>query len=178
MTLNNQQYTDDNNIFYYYRPPYLFDINPREGPVSGGTRVVAIGSNFRDTNNITCKFNETVVPGKYLSTSEIECFSPPTDHPGFVPLSVSLEMDMYSQPVQYLYYEKPIIEWIEPKCGPDYGYTQITVHGKNFLDMGHNKALCVFNKTIFTNATIMDGETMKCDSPSLLNSQGYSMMTN
>jgi len=52
------------------------------------------------------------------------------------------------------------------------------VHGKNFLDMGHNKALCAFNKTIFTNATIMDGETMKCDSPSLLNSQGYSMMTN
>lgn len=44
--------------------------------------------------------------------------------------------------------------------------------------MGHNKALCVFNKTIFTNATIMDERTLKCDSPSLLNSQGYSMMTN
>lgn len=44
--------------------------------------------------------------------------------------------------------------------------------------MGHDKALCVFNKTIFTNATIMDEFTIKCDSPSLLNSQGYSMMTN
>ena len=43
--------------------------------------------------------------------------------------------------------------------------------------MGHNKALCVFNKTIFTNATVMDGQTIKCDSPSLLNSLGYSMMT-
>lgn len=43
--------------------------------------------------------------------------------------------------------------------------------------MGHNKALCVFNKTIFTNATIMDGEHLKCSSPSLLNDQGYSMMT-
>lgn len=42
--------------------------------------------------------------------------------------------------------------------------------------MGHNKALCVFNKTIFTNATIMDGFTMKCDSPSLLNGLGYSLM--
>jgi len=44
--------------------------------------------------------------------------------------------------------------------------------------MGHNKVMCVFNKTIFTNATIMDDRTLKCDSPSLLNSQGYSMMTN
>lgn len=42
--------------------------------------------------------------------------------------------------------------------------------------MGHNMALCVFNKTIFTNATIMDGFTVKCDSPSLLNGLGYSLM--
>jgi hypothetical protein len=123
ITLNNQQYTDDNNIFYYYRPPYLFDIRPREGPVSGGTRVIAVGTNFRNATNITCKFNETVVTGKYLSNSEIECFSPATDHPGYVPLSVSLELDMYSPSVLYLYYEKPVIESIYPKCGPDYGYT-------------------------------------------------------
>lgn len=58
--------------------------------------MIAIGSNFRDTGNISCKFNETVVPGKYLSTSEIECYSPPVDHPGYVPLSVALEMEMYS----------------------------------------------------------------------------------
>lgn len=71
-----------------------------------------------------------------------------------------------------------MISFIEPMCGPDYGYTQITVHGKNFLDMGHNKAMCVFNKTIFTNATIMEHDLMKCDSPSLLNQQGFSSMTN
>ena len=55
-----------------------------------------VGSNFRETKNITCKFNETVVPGKYLSTSEVECISPATDIAGFVPLSISMEMDMYS----------------------------------------------------------------------------------
>lgn len=45
------------------------------------------------------------------------------------------------------------------------------------MDMGHNKAMCVFNKTIFTNATIMAENIMKCDSPSLYNDQGYSTMT-
>lgn len=96
ITLNNQQYTDDNNVFYYYRPPYLFDANPRQGPVSGGTRVIAIGSNFQETKNIKCKFNTTVVPGKFLSTSEIECVAPPSDHPGFVPFSIALELDLFS----------------------------------------------------------------------------------
>jgi hypothetical protein len=71
-------------------------VNPREGPVSGGTRIVAVGSNFRETNNITCKFNETVVSAKYISTSEVECYSPPANQPGYVPLSVSMEMEMYS----------------------------------------------------------------------------------
>jgi hypothetical protein len=52
------------------------------------------------------------------------------------------------------------------------------VKGKNFIDMGHNQVLCAFNKTIFTNATIMDSETIKCDSPSVLNDHGYSKITN
>lgn len=101
----------------------MFDVSPREGPISGGTKVVAVGSNFRDTGNITCKFNETITPGKFKSPSEIDCVSPATDKPGYVPLSVSLEMEMYSKPVQYLYYEKPVINYIYPKCGPDYGNT-------------------------------------------------------
>jgi IPT/TIG domain len=69
------------------------------GPISGGTNVTAIGSNFRDTGTIYCKFNETVVPGTFVSTSEIKCTSPPNDKPGYVPLSVSLELDMYSPAV-------------------------------------------------------------------------------
>lgn len=123
ITLNNQQYTDDNTIYYYYRPPNLFDMKPREGQVQGGTRVVLIGSNFRDTGNITCKFDETVIQGIYVSETEIDCISPPHDKPGFVPLSVSLEREMYSSPLQYLYYDKPVIYSIGPTCGPDYGFT-------------------------------------------------------
>ncbi len=42
--------------------------------------------------------------------------------------------------------------------------------------MGHNKALCIFNGTIFTNATIMEEDIMKCDSPSFLDNFGYSKL--
>jgi hypothetical protein len=43
--------------------------------------------------------------------------------------------------------------------------------------MGHNKAMCVFNSSIFTNATVIDQFIMLCDSPSLFNEQGYSIMS-
>ncbi len=36
--------------------------------------------------------------------------------------------------------------------------------------------MCVFNRTVFTNATIFSDELMYCDSPPLLNKQGYSLL--
>jgi hypothetical protein len=71
--------------------PYLFDIRPRQGPTRGGTKVIAIGSDFKDTGSITCMFGDQVVSGKYLTSSEIECVSPSTTKPGYVPLSVSFD---------------------------------------------------------------------------------------
>lgn len=94
--------------------------------------------------------------------------------PGFVDLSISLLPGLYSSPVSYLYYKTPIVATVQPVCGPEAGYTQLTVTGENFVDLGHDAAVCVFNKTIFTNATVIDDKTILCDSPSILNKLGYS----
>ena len=40
--------------------------------------------------------------------------------------------------------------------------------------MGGDQAVCVFNGTVKTNATVMDNYLLYCDSPSMLNGQGYS----
>ena len=45
---------------------------------------------------------------------------------------------------------------LEPPCGPTYGYTQIVVKGKNFVNMGLNKAKCIFNGKKAMNVTIID----------------------
>jgi hypothetical protein len=47
------------------------------------------------------------------------------------------------------------------------------VRGKNFVDLGRNNALCVFNDTKFTNATVLSDTEIICDSPGILNKQGY-----
>lgn len=45
-----------------------------------------MGTNFTDTGNITCRFGTKSVPGKFKSSSEIVCVSPPVDNAGYVDL--------------------------------------------------------------------------------------------
>lgn len=81
ITLNNQQYTDDFNKFFYYHPPFVYEINPRRGPVAGNTTVTIIGSHFKDTGDIHCKFNQTVVEGKFIDSNTLKCVSPKYPRP-------------------------------------------------------------------------------------------------
>lgn len=66
-------------MYHYYKPPFLFDAVPNMGPTKGGTVVTVAGSNITDTGNITCRFGDTTVPAKRISSSEIKCTAPP--HP-------------------------------------------------------------------------------------------------
>jgi len=71
ITLNAADRTDDGTLYHYYKPPFLFDAEPRQGPVSGGTVVTIVGSNFTDSGNITCRFGSTTVEAKRISSSEV-----------------------------------------------------------------------------------------------------------
>lgn len=174
ITLNSQEWTRDGNIFYYYRPPFVYDIEPLMGPVSGGTVVHVHGSNFEDTGTIRCKFGENTVPGEYVNINELKCVSPKTDKPGYVTFQVAVHEDDFSSPdlFKYLYYDTPILKYIEPTCGPERGYTQLILYGDNFIDPGFDMVYCVFNGTIFMNATVFEPHMIKCSSPSVLDSHG------
>jgi hypothetical protein len=71
------------------------------------------GANFLNTTTLKCKFgpsNKKIVKGIYLSETEVLCPSPPYPAPGIVDLSVSVELDKYSSPLKYWYYDNPEIE--------------------------------------------------------------------
>lgn len=89
-----------------------------------------------------------------MSDSEIDCVSPPADKAGYVKLRIALRKNLRSSPIKYLYYDSPQMLAAGPTCGPEGGFTQIEITGKNFVDLGRNLALCVFNRTIYTNATV------------------------
>ena len=144
-------------MYYYYKPPQVFDADPREGPTSGGTEVLVFGNKFKEQKNITCKFGAKLVKGIYIDSNRITCIAPSVERAGYVPLTISYEGEKYSsETVKYLYYDSPEVYTITPTCGPVTGYTQITVQGKNFIDMGFGKVKCIFNNTYYMNATILE----------------------
>jgi hypothetical protein len=46
ISLNDEDYTTDYREFMYYSAPIIYDLEPREGPVKGGTKVILSGSSF------------------------------------------------------------------------------------------------------------------------------------
>ena len=174
ISLNNREWTNDGVLFYYYHPPFIYFIHPKIGPVQGGTVVTITGSNFEDTGYVMCKFGDKYSKGKYISQNELKCISPPVEKPATVNLYVAIRPDEFSSGVntKYRYYDTPVIQYIEPMCGPERGYTQITVYGINFPVGYSDDVKCIFDRKIYMNATVMDENTIKCDSPSVLNYDG------
>lgn len=160
--------------YYYYHPPKIYDMVPREGPTKGGTHVHIYAAEFKKNKHILCVFDGVKTRAKLISQTEIECVAPPRVVPGQVQTWVIYEEDgdkSKSTSLPYLYYETPEVHSIDPPCGPIYGYTQITVKGKNFIDMGLNRAKCIFNGKKAMNVTIIDENTLVCSSPHLTRSE-------
>lgn len=125
ITLNNREWTRDWILFYYYHPPFVYGITPKIGPVQGGTEVTISGSNFEETGYVMCKFGNIYVKGIYVSQNELKCNSPQVEKPGYVTLQVAIRADEFSSwtNTKYLYYDTPIIDRIEPMCGPESWFT-------------------------------------------------------
>ena len=174
ITLNNREWTQDGILFYYYHPPFVYAIFPKIGPVQGGTDVLITGSNFIDTGRILCRFGSIPTKGEYINENTLKCTSPKVEKPGYVNLAIAIREDEFSSGLgtKYLYFDIPVVNSISPICGPERGFTQITVRGKIFADTGSDYMKCVFDEKIFMNATRMSDTEIKCDSPSVLNYAG------
>lgn len=69
--------------------------------------------------------------------------------PGNVKLKISYAKDRFaSDTFTFKYYADPIITSIIGGCGPIEGYTQFTILGRNFEEIGGiGKTKCIFNNT-------------------------------
>ena len=67
LTLNDFIYTNDQNSFSFYKPPTLYDIRPREGPLLGGTTVRVIGAGFSEHDEIKARIGKKTVNGTFIN---------------------------------------------------------------------------------------------------------------
>ena len=54
----------------------IIRIQPRRGPKDGNTKVLVLGDNFLDTDEVWCKFGETIVYGVWVNTTHMYCYTP------------------------------------------------------------------------------------------------------
>ena len=72
-TLNEGDWTDDFLPYTYFTMSFLFDIEPRVGPVTGDTTVAIFGSNFREGGEFSVKFGDKIVPAEYIGGNTVRC---------------------------------------------------------------------------------------------------------
>lgn len=168
LTLNNQNVTEGME-FIFFNPPGITEASPLRGPTYGGTEVHIYGNKFNHARDPVCIFGGITVDAKFVTPSHMICTSPPFHKAGETTMTVKYRKDRFHAGVMiFLYFEPPIVESIEPSCGPLRGFTQIYITGQNFGENnGFGKSSCKFNGTYTTNATVISNDTMYCDSPIL-----------
>lgn len=71
------QDTSDNKNMYKWLPTIPIDVSPKIGPTKGGTELTITGSNFTDSGEIMCRFNDVLVKAKRINSAELRCVTPP-----------------------------------------------------------------------------------------------------
>ena len=89
MTQNGEQFTRDRLLFQYDAVINLHSLSPVGGSTDGGTRVIVLGTGFRPSNWLQCKFDTIIVPARWLTHESILCVTP-LHEPGRISLTVTL----------------------------------------------------------------------------------------
>ena len=64
--------------FFVHSVVWVSAVHPLLGPVSGGTRLGLVGSHFRESSSLVCRFEESskTVVGRYIGVRLVECVAP------------------------------------------------------------------------------------------------------
>ena len=144
-------FTQPNSKFVFDAPVQISSIAPSVGAVRGGTRVVAVGSNFRFTGSVKCRFGFTVVKATFLSEQQISCVAPASKNGAaqvdfLISLNgVDFENAHTSEVAKFDYVSTPEIQSISPNTGWRSGGTQLTLTTKNVYTHSGVGIWCAFN---------------------------------
>ncbi len=124
-------------MFEYYDGPFVYDVRPTIGGLSGGTVVSVLGAGFAGTST-ECRFGTDTVRGeqaRVLTSSVVACVSPVAGVAGGVAVEVSLNggSDFTNDRVQYVYGTSASVQSVMPSRGTSGVSGQVvTVVGSDF----------------------------------------------
>ena len=175
-----RNHLESSSEFLYYQRPIITRVFPHGGAFNGGTPITVEGAGFfhDDRFNATpkCKFGSTVVEATVLSSTRLQCVSPPGTLGQFTPLSVTIngqdEADSQTLP-SFAYINTPNIASISPVIGPATGGTMLEITGEGFVDMSRypDEFSCIFKPFDLSEepktmpASYINSTTVACSTP-------------
>ena len=167
MSINGYDFASSALQFEYISDVYLWSLNPQMGPMKGGTSVTISGHNLVNSDSLMCRFGDSIVPARWISSSQVACDTPEMSDTGSVSVDISVNgIDYTSSNVQYTYYADATILGIEPATGPSSGGTEITIVGSDFI---FSSALRCRIGTTDVAAEYVSAEEIKCETPLSVN---------
>eukprot|EP00163_Fabomonas_tropica_P008375 TRINITY_DN17_c0_g4_i1.p1 TRINITY_DN17_c0_g4~~TRINITY_DN17_c0_g4_i1.p1 ORF type:complete len:4695 (+),score=879.62 TRINITY_DN17_c0_g4_i1:301-14385(+) len=141
-------------------------ITPDLGTPLGGTRVVLIGSGFRDRPDMKVRFGPAnVVPAVWMSESAIYCDTPPTTA-GVTAVAVTSNNVHYTQAIpSFTFVNEPVVSSVSVAAGPYTGGTNITLTLSSPVTQSSH-SVCRFGEGYQTVPSVyIDANTVVCTSP-------------
>lgn len=120
--------------------PEVHRIRPQKGYFFGSTKIRITGSNFEETEQLACVFEnafagESRSSATFVSSVEIECITPPMAKEGSLSVRVSLDDASVSKSKAiFALLPPPIISSIDPESGTTSGVAKVHLFGVGFLD--------------------------------------------
>ncbi|ETO78528.1 hypothetical protein F444_06572, partial [Phytophthora nicotianae P1976] len=145
-------------------------ISPTHGPQTGGTAVTVFGMHFRKGSHLRCKFGdlEAVQVEKYVSSTEVVCFSPPQrDLTTVVRVAVTNNNSTFTpNPVFFTYTTTADLVSITPKFGGISGGTELLIRWYN-LEINYDGVVTCRIGGINTIGQVLASNVVKCVTPTV-----------
>ena len=162
--------------FFVHSGMWVSAVHPLLGPVSGGTRLGVVGSHFRESSTLVCRFEESskTVVARYVDAGRLECATPMQSGTGPRRVEVSLNGQQFSSSgVEYTYVPSAAVSSVWPLSGLAEGGTPVTVSGSGFSSLSESLGYlrCRFNTTTVVGMYVSESLVV-CNS-SASSSSGY-----
>lgn len=163
ITVNGIDFTSDGNVFTYTETPAMFSATPDSGSASGGTVVVVEGTNFVDSGDLSCRFGDSSVSGRWVSSQVIQCVAPVGVANTTVSLSISfVEGQTIIGDSDFFYFLQPSVQGVSPVRGSIHGGTTLSIFGEGFWFSGD---LRVRLGRTDISATFVSPSELRCTTP-------------
>ena len=177
VSVNGLSTEQSNFLLFQYVSSTITAIIPPEGPLSGDTSVLVVGSGFIETDELSCyfggessKYNANNKRVEFINSTHLRCISPAFTQMGSYEFSISIDGQNFNlnPGVRFAYYSRPAVTGLKPMSGPLRGGTNIEVTGYNLrATLGMQ---CIFGGNA-TPAYQVNSTLVRCNSPYKLDSK-------